>query len=66
MSYIVNIAGSDPFIARSIPAIKRGLHDLYDGKVIDEFKSLGSVRITYVDNCGIELNIVAHKSGVYR
>ena len=67
MSYIVNIVGNDPFIARSIPAIKRGLHDLFDGRIINTYvnESKTNVRIIYEDNNGQELSIVADKSKVY-
>ena len=68
MSYIVHIEGSDPFIARSKPAIVRGLHDLLKGEVVSTYtnESKTCVRITYKDNIGEELTIVADKAEAYR
>ena len=66
MSYIVNVSGDDSFIARSRPAITRGLHSLYDGDVLDKYEIADCVRILYKTNKGRELNIVAYKAGVYK
>ncbi len=64
--YIVNIEGDDPFVARTKPAIERGLDDLYDGEVVSKSVTKGCVRILYKDNCEQELNVVAYYSEVYR
>ena len=69
--WIVNIStdgptGFDPFIAQTKPAIKRGLNDLYDGVETSRFETKTMVRITYIDNIGIELNVVAYKTEYYK
>ena len=63
--FIVNIEGSDPFIAEDEGAIYRGLDDLEDGETIDSYKNDNGVRILYQNNIGDLLNIVATKSEVY-
>ena len=63
--YIVNIEGSDPFIAEDEGAIYRGLDDLEDGQTIDSYKNDSGVRILYKNNIGDLLNIVATKTEVY-
>lgn len=64
--YIVNIEGSDPFIAEDEGAIYRGLDDLEDGKVADAYPTAHGFRITYLNNIGAELNVVATKTEVYK
>ena len=64
--YIVMIEGSDPFIAEDEGAIYRGLDDLEDGQVIDAYPTAHGFRITYLNNIGAELTIVATKTEVYK
>ena len=64
--FIVFIEGSDPFIAEDEGAIDRGLDDLEDGEVIDKYKTAHGFRITYLNNIGAELNIVATKTEYYK
>jgi len=64
--YIVQIEGSDPFIAESEGAIYRGLDDLEDGETIDTYKNDNGVRILYQNNIGDLLNIVATKTELYK
>ena len=66
MSYIVHVSGDDSFIARSRPAITRGLHSLYKGDVIDKYEITDCIRILYKTKTGQELNIVADKSKAFR
>ncbi len=63
--YIVQIEGSDPFIAESEGAIYRGLDDLEDGQTVDAYPTAHGFRITYLNNIGATLNIVATKTEVY-
>ena len=65
--FIVNIEGSDPFIAEDEGAIYRGLDDLHDGETIDVFKQNDhQFRIKYLNNIGQELNIVAIETEHYK
>ena len=64
--YIVNIEGSDPFIAEDEGAIYRGLDDLEDGRLIDAYSTAHGFRIIYQNNIGAELNIVATKTEYYK
>lgn len=66
MPYIVNIEGSDPFVAHDEGAIYRGLDDLENGQLIDAYPTAHGFRITYLNNIGIELNIVATKTEYYK
>jgi hypothetical protein len=66
VSYIVNVSGDDSFIARSRPAITRGLHSLYDGDVLDRYEIADCIRILYKTKKGRELNVVADKSKAFR
>ena len=64
--YIVFVEGSDPFTAEDEGAIYRGLDDLEDGQVIDAYPTAHGFRITYLNNVGTELNIVATKTEHYK
>ena len=64
--WIVNVANDDSFIARTKPAIERGLDDRYKGEAFPISTTEQCVRILYKDNCGQELNVVAYKSEVYK
>jgi hypothetical protein len=64
--FIVHIEGGDPFIARSKPAVIRGLDDLLKGEVINKSFTPDCFRVLYKDNCGQLLNIVADRSEVYK
>ena len=65
--YIVNVEGSDPFIAANKNAIYKGLDDLYDGSVHGTIcEGDNQIRFLYMDNIGEGLNIVADKTEVYR
>ena len=66
MSYIVNIEGSDPFIAGDEGAIYRGLDDLEDGQIVDSYKTAHGFRMTYQNNIGDLLNIVATQTEYYK
>jgi hypothetical protein len=69
--FIVNIEGSDPFIAEDRGAIDRGLDDLHKGKgeVIDAMANDYEVRIIYrvplKDGEFQELNVIAYESEYY-
>ena len=64
--FIVFIEGSDPFTAADEGAIYRGLDDLEDGQVIDSYKTAHGFRIKYLNNCDIELTIVATTASHYK
>ena len=75
MTYIVNIEGSDPFIAEDEGAIYRGLDDLEGGKdengddegiVVDSYETAHGFRMIYINNIGEELNIVATETEYYK
>ena len=74
-AYIVNIDGSDPFVADNENAIYIGLDDLeggkdedgnVEGKVIDSYKIIGGFRIVYLNNIGVKLSVVANETEYYK
>ena len=68
--WIVNIEGDDPFVAKTKPAIKRGLDDLHDGTATTISDSKTCVRISYKiifkDGTEQTLYIVAYKTEYYK
>ena len=63
---IVNIEGSDPFVAEDEGAIYRGLDDLHDGGTTDSYAINNGFRIKYETNTGQELSVVAYKTEYYK
>ena len=66
--YIVNIEGSDPFIAKTAAAIERGLYDLFGGKTeikINTKSRAACYRFDWTTFDNDQLTVVADKTEVY-
>jgi hypothetical protein len=66
LDYIVNIEGSDPFIAEGVQAVKDGLYDLYEGEELLFYIGNGRIRIEWKGGDGELIEAIALESTVYR